>query len=123
MKATWEFVEVFAKDSRKHPGDREDIDITGEEFKEWTTARWVIAPEKRQKVFNHPAAMPEELVRRLLKLFTFRGDIVVDPFNGVGTTTFVAASMDREYYGIDISEEYCVVAHERIKKLNKSTSK
>ena len=58
---------------------------------------------------------PEALVERVLKLFSYRGDVVLDPFNGVGTTTAVAKRLGRIYVGIDISEEYCKKAEERVK--------
>ena len=114
LKYTWEYVEIFCKDSHKKAGARERIDITGEEFKKWVYARWDIAPERNMKQFGHPAVFPEELVMRLLKLFSYEGDMVLDPFNGVGTTTLVAAKLNRRYIGIDISDEYCRAAHERL---------
>ncbi|MBS3920116.1 MAG: site-specific DNA-methyltransferase, partial [Deltaproteobacteria bacterium] len=58
----------------------------------------------------------EELVVRLLKLFSYQDDIVLDPFNGVGTTTLVAYKLRRKYIGIDISEEYCKTAEKRLKE-------
>mgnify|MGYP003763985233 CR=1 FL=1 len=64
--------------------------------------------------FQHPAMFPEELAYRVLKLFSFKNDIVLDPFNGAGTTTFVAKQLERKYIGIDLSEEYCTVARKRL---------
>lgn len=64
---------------------------------------------------------PEELVARLLKLFSYQDDVVLDPFNGVGTTTLVAYKLRRRYIGIDISEEYCKIAEERLKDEQKQT--
>ncbi|MCS7207721.1 MAG: site-specific DNA-methyltransferase [Dehalococcoidia bacterium] len=114
LKYTWEFVEVFAKGSRRKPGPQDAVDITAEEFKRWVRARWDIAPESRMRMFGHPSMFPEALVERLLKLFSYRGDVVLDPFNGAGTTTVVAARLGRRYIGIDISERYCQVARERL---------
>jgi len=116
FKYTWEFIEVFCKESHKKEGSEDKIDITGDEFKKWVYAKWDIAPEGNMKKFNHPAMFPEELVIRLLKLFSYQGDIVLDPFNGVGTTTLVAYKLDRKYIGIDISEDYCKTAEERLKQ-------
>jgi len=115
LKYTWEFVEVFCKDSHKKQGDSDKIDITGDEFKKWVYAKWDIAPEGNMKKYNHPAMFPEELVVRLLKLFSYQDDIVLDPFNGVGTTTLVAHKLKRRYIGIDISQEYCQEAEKRLK--------
>ena len=117
LKYTWEFVEYFYKGNPKHEGNKDNIDITGDEFKKWTTAKWSIAPENRMKEFGHPAMFPEELVERILKLFTYKNDIVFDPFSGVGTTCYVCENFDRRYVGSDISEEYCRIANKRLEKL------
>jgi len=66
------------------------------------------------KKYKHPAMFPEELVARLLKLFSYKNDIVLDPFNGVGTTTVVAKRLNRRYIGVDISKEYCDTAIRRL---------
>ena len=63
-----------------------------------------------------PAMFPEQLVERALKLFSYKNDVILDPFNGAGTSTLVAHKNDRNYIGIDISEEYCKTAEERILK-------
>ena len=61
---------------------------------------------------------PEELAKRVIKLFSFENDVVLDPFNGVGTTTKVAKELNRRYLGIDISKEYTKKARERLKEIN-----
>lgn len=114
MKYTWEFIEVYCKGDLKKNGAKGNIDITDEEFKSWVVAKWSIAPERNMKEFGHPAMFPENLVERVLKLFSYKNDIVLDPFNGVGTTTVVAKKTGRRYLGIDISEEYCETAKKRI---------
>ena len=115
LKYTWEFLEVFCKGDLKHEGDDKMADITADEFKKWVYAKWDIQPEYNMKKYGHPAMFPEELVERVLKLFSFKGDIILDPFNGVGTTTAVAKKLSRNYLGIDISKEYCKKAEERLK--------
>ena len=82
IKYTWEFIEVFDKETHKKTGRREDMDITSEEFKEWVLGKWTFASEIRMKDYEHPAMFPEELPRRLMKLFSYKNDIVLDPFNG-----------------------------------------
>ena len=114
LKYTWEFVEVYCKGDLKKQGKKENIDITDEEFKSWVVAKWSIAPERNMREFGHPAMFPENLVERVLKLFSYKNDIVLDPFNGAGTTTVVAKKAGRRYLGIDISEEYCTTAEKRI---------
>ena len=114
LKYTWEFLEIFCKGSLKKDGTRENIDISADEFKKWVVGKWAIAPERAMNEFGHPAMFPEELARRVIKLFSYRGDIILDPFNGVGTTSSVARSLQRLYIGIDTSEVYCEKARERI---------
>jgi site-specific DNA-methyltransferase (adenine-specific) len=114
IKYTWEFIEVFDKVTHKKEGRREDIDITGDEFKEWVLGKWSFPPEIRMKDYDHPAMFPEELPRRLMKLFSYKNDIVLDPFNGAGTTTLVAWKLHRRFIGIDISQQYCDTAFQRL---------
>lgn len=114
LKYTWEFLEVFAKGTLKKPGSSINADISADEFKKWVVSRWSIAPERKMKEYGHPAMFPEELVNRVLKLFSFQGDTILDPFNGVGTTTYVAKRTGRNYLGIDISQDYCEKAQRRI---------
>ena len=115
LKYTWEFIEVFAKGSLKKKGTMENADITDEEFKKWVVAKWVMSPERRMKEFDHPAMFPEELANRVIKLFSFKHDVILDPFNGAGTTTLVAKKLERKYVGIDISKNYCHKAQNRMK--------
>jgi len=113
IRRNHEYIIIFSKGDWKLEGDSELSDMTKEEFCEYTLSTWFISPETR-KIAGHPASFPEELVKRLVKLFSYRGDIVLDPFNGTGTTTYVAKKLARKYIGIDISEDYCSFAKERI---------
>lgn len=119
IKYTWEYIEVFDKETHKKAGQREDIDITAEEFKEWVIGRWTFPPEIRMKEHQHPAMFPEELPRRLIKLFSYRNDIVLDPFNGAGTTTLAALKNRRRFIGIDLSRQYCETALVRLNQVEK----
>ena len=114
LKYTWEFIEVFAKGSLKKEGDPSNADIDADAFKEWVLAKWSIAPERRMREFDHPAMFPEELARRVMLLFSFRGDTVLDPFAGVGTTCVVARRTNRHFLGIDTAPEYCTTAEARL---------
>jgi len=114
IKYTWEFIEVFDKETHKKEGKREDIDITADEFKEWVLGKWSFPPEIRMKDYNHPAMFPEEMPRRLIKLFSYKNDIVLDPFNGAGTTTLVSWKLHRRFIGIDVSKQYCDTALQRL---------
>lgn len=114
LKYTWEFLEVFAKGTLKKEGKLENIDIKAEEFKKWVVARWSISPERKMEQYCHPAMFPEELAYRVIKLFSYKNDVVMDPFNGTGTTTAVAWKTGRRYLGIDISPDYCETARRRL---------
>lgn len=122
LKYTWEYLEIFCKGTLKKKGELKDADITEEEFKRFVYAKWDIAPEKGMKEFGHPAMSPEGLIDAVLKLFSFKGDIVLDPFNGAGTTTLIAKKLGRQYLGVDISDEYNMIALDRLRKMKYQTS-
>ena len=117
LKYTWEFLEVFCKGDVKKDGDSKNADIDEDSFKAWVEAKWVIAPAQDMQKFNHPAMFPEELADRVLRLFSFKGDMILDPFVGVGTTCLSARFNGRRYLGVDISHEYCQTAEDRLRLL------
>ena len=117
LKYTWEFVEVFCKGDLKKRGNSADADIDADSFKEWVTAKWSIAPERRMREFAHPAMFPEELARRVMMLFSFSGDAILDPFNGVGTTCVAARRNNRPFLGIDIAPDYCATTETRLREI------
>ena len=122
LKYTWEFLEIFAKGDLKKEGDPKKIDIKDGEFKKWVVARWSISPERKMGHYDHPAMFPEDLVERVLKLFSFEGDVILDPFNGVGTTCAVAKRFNRKYIGIDVSQKYCNIAKKRVDEILPGTN-
>jgi DNA modification methylase len=122
LKYTWEFLEIFAKGDLKKGGLPENIDIKDDEFKKWVVAKWSIAPERKMTQYDHPAMFPEDLVMRALKLFSYEGDVILDPFNGVGSTCVVAKRTNRRYIGIDISKKYCEIAKKRLKEVLPGTN-
>ncbi len=89
--------------------------ITKGEFMEWTNGVWVFSGESRKKV-GHPAPFPVELPKRCIKLFSFVGDTVLDPFLGSGTTLVACALLDRRGIGVEIDRKYCDIAKRRIIK-------
>lgn len=117
LKYTWEFIEVYCKEDYKHKGDKNDIDITADEFKQYVLAKWSMAPERRMKEIGHPAIFPEELPTRCLKLFTYKHDLIVDPFIGAGTTAVACKKLGRDFIGFEISKDYCNIAEKRIELL------
>jgi site-specific DNA-methyltransferase (adenine-specific) len=88
-------------------------DITKSEFIEWTNGLWTFSGENRKKI-GHPAPFPLQLPWRCIRLFSFVGDVVLDPFVGSGTTLLAAASLERIGVGVEIDTEYCELAKKRI---------
>ena len=88
-------------------------DISKEEFMEWTQGVWNFPGESRKKV-GHPAPFPVELPKRCIKLFSFVGDTVLDPFLGSGTTLIACSLLNRRGIGVEIDEKYCKLAKMRV---------
>lgn len=93
--------------------------LTKEEWKEYTKTVWSIANISHPE---HPAVFPDEIPHRLIKLFSFVGETVLDPFGGSGTTAAVAQSLDRNAISIDQNEDYVEIAKQRCNGLKKSAS-
>jgi site-specific DNA-methyltransferase (adenine-specific) len=90
-------------------------EISPDEFMEATLDVWNIAPESAKRV-NHPAPFPVELPQRLIGLYTYRDDVVLDPFMGSGTTLVAAIRSDRRYLGYDTDREYVKTAKRRVRE-------
>jgi site-specific DNA-methyltransferase (adenine-specific) len=114
LRDTHEYLLVFSKGTfhRRKTEGRERT-ISRDEFVEFTKSVWTFAPESATKV-GHPAPFPVELPYRCIQLYTFKGDVVLDPFVGSGTTCLAAAMTGRHYVGIDINERYVKLAEKRI---------
>jgi site-specific DNA-methyltransferase (adenine-specific) len=105
-------VVLYKKRWRKTSGSGKS-DITKSEFMNWTNGLWTFSGESKKKV-GHPAPFPLELPRRCIKLFSFVGDTVLDPFVGSGTTLIAAAMLNRIGIGVEIDPQYCELAKRRI---------
>jgi DNA modification methylase len=90
-----------------------DVSIFKDDFMEATTDLWDIPPEAASRV-GHPAPFPVELPQRLIELYTYRHDVVLDPFMGSGSTAVAAVRSDRHYIGYDTDEEYVEHARSRV---------
>jgi DNA modification methylase len=95
--------------------------------KDWIKAQigvWKVSYEKRdiRERAVHPAVMPITLARKAVELFTHRGELVLDPFNGVGTTLLACQDLERNGIGFDLSAKYCKTATERLKENSNSKS-
>ena len=109
-----EYILVFSKESySKDKMQTKKDTIAKEDFIEWTRSVWTF-PAVNAKRIGHPAPFPIELPHRLINLYSYENDIVLDPFCGSGTTCIAAAQNNRYYIGYDISEEYIDLAKKRI---------
>jgi modification methylase len=113
LRDTHEYILVFCKGSFSRPKGDKQSTITREQFMDWTKSVWTMNPESARRV-GHPAPFPLELPARLIQLYTFAGDVVLDPFLGSGTTALAAAQAGRRYVGYDTSEEYVTLAQQRL---------
>jgi len=93
-----------------------ESDLSKDEFLKWTVNIWQILPEKTMRKY-HPAPFPLELPYRAIKLFSFKDDVILDPFCGTGTTCVAAKMLGRKFIGIDISRNYVLLTKKRLKLL------
>ncbi len=107
-----EYVVVASKESYRRVRSGEDT-ISKDDFLAGTVSIWEIAPESARRV-GHPAPFPVELPRRLIELYSFEGDLVLDPFIGAGSTAVAAIESGRHFVGFDTDPEYVRLAEERI---------
>ena len=114
LRDTHEYILVFSKGnfSRKKLAGREST-ISREEFLEFTKSIWTFPAESAKKV-GHPAPFPVELPYRLLQLYTYSSEVVLDPFMGSGQTALAALRAGRRYVGYDTDDDYVRLADRRI---------
>ena len=109
-----EVILVLYKSSWKKQKAQKENDITKQEFMDWTNGVWTFNGQNKKGAGGHPAAFPVELPRRCIKLFSFVGDTVLDPFLGSGSTLIAAYLNKRKGIGIDIDKTYCDIAVSRL---------
>ncbi|MFN2487892.1 MAG: site-specific DNA-methyltransferase [Acidimicrobiia bacterium] len=94
--------------------------ISATDFMESTLDLWDIPAESAVRI-GHPAPFPVELPRRLIELYTYQGDLVLDPYIGSGTTAVAAATSDPHYIGFDTEPEYIVLAQRRLENVSRDS--
>jgi site-specific DNA-methyltransferase (adenine-specific) len=105
LRDVGEFIVVFCKDEYKLSNGNRVSTITADQFTEYTKSMWDFqAADSRRE--GHPAPFPEELPKRLIQLYTYLGDTVLDPFVGTGTTCKVAKAWGRKSIGYEVDETY-----------------
>lgn len=108
-----QFGRALSKAERKKLGLPYEDTISGESFMESTLDVWRIQPESAKRV-SHPAPFPVELPARLIELYTYKGDLVLDPFMGSGTTLVAARQLSRNAVGYDTDPAYADIARKRL---------
>lgn len=122
---TIEFINVLVKDGEPpqiQKEAKEPSKLTQEEWRNLTMQTWAIYPTDVKRAAGHPAPFPVVLPQRFIMMYTFKaapeagfaGDIVLDMFNGSGSTTLAAARLGRHYIGVDLNEDYCKIARRRL---------
>jgi len=111
-----EYILIFSKETfaRKRIPQRSST-ISREEFLELTKSVWTF-PAEQAKAVGHPAPFPVELPYRFIQLYTYEGEVVLDPFMGSGQTAIAAVKTKRHYVGYDINEEYVRLAERKIRR-------
>lgn len=114
LRDTHEYILVFSKGSfRREKVDGRESQISKEEFLEFTKSVWTFGAESARKI-GHPAPYPAELPYRLIQLYTFSDEVILDPFMGSGQTALAALKAGRRFVGYEVNEEYRQLALKRI---------
>ncbi len=123
LRDVHEYILIFCKDTfkRQNPTERENT-IERDEFLEYNKSVWNFAAESARKI-GHPAPFPVELPRRLIQMYTFKNEIVLDPFMGSGQTAIAAVKSNRHYLGYEIDEKYIHLASQRIREMDHANHK
>jgi len=114
IKLDYEFILIFKKygESPKVSNEiKEQSKLTQEEWNQYFTGHWNFSGERQDK---HLAMFPEELPRRLIKMFSFVGDTVLDPFLGSGTTSLAAKKLNRNSIGYEVNEDFLPIIREKL---------
>jgi site-specific DNA-methyltransferase (adenine-specific) len=119
LRDVHEYILLFSKGSYRRDRTKAELEqrrdtISKEQFMEWTKSVWTMQAASARRI-GHPAPFPEELPDRLIQLYSFTDDIVLDPFMGSGTTAVAAIKAKRKYVGYEVSEDYIKLANSRIK--------
>ncbi|MEP7323371.1 MAG: site-specific DNA-methyltransferase, partial [Saprospiraceae bacterium] len=113
LRDVHEYILIFSKGDYKREKESKENSISKEQFIEWTKSIWTMNAESARRI-GHPAPFPEELPFRLIQLYSFKGDIILDPFMGSGTTALSAVKSERKFVGYDISKEYVALSEKRL---------
>lgn len=113
LRDVHEYILIFSKGDYKREKENKENSISKEQFIEWTKSIWTMNAESARRI-GHPAPFPEELPFRLIQLYSFKNDIILDPFMGSGTTALSAVKSERKFVGYDISKDYVALSEKRL---------
>jgi site-specific DNA-methyltransferase (adenine-specific) len=113
VTAPVEMIPVFYKEQWKRSDAGKTWEITAEDFKGWSLGHWTFAGENGHRI-GHPAPFPQELPTRLILLYSYKEDMILDPFLGSGTTCRAAKKLGRQSIGIEIDTDYCQLAADSV---------
>jgi DNA modification methylase len=116
LRDVHEYVIIFSKGTFSRSSYNKENTITKEEFLTFTKSMWNFPAESATRT-GHPAPFPIELPYRCIQLYTFKGEVVLDPFCGIGSTCIAALKSGRHFVGYEVSEEYLEIANRRINNL------
>jgi len=108
-----EYILVFSKGDFKRVKNEKENSISKDQFMEWTKSIWTMNAESAKRI-GHPAPFPEELPYRLIQLFSFKNDVILDPFMGSGTTAVSAVKSERFFIGYDNNSDYISLSKNRL---------
>jgi site-specific DNA-methyltransferase (adenine-specific) len=114
LRDVHEYILVFSKESFSREGNKKESTIERDDFLSWTKSIWTFPAESARRI-GHPAPFPVELPKRLIELYTYEGDVVLDPFCGSGTTCVAAIETGRHYVGYEVNSEYVQLSKDRIR--------
>lgn len=120
LRDVHEYILIFSKDNYSRERHGRNDTITKDDFIQLTKSIWNFKATSAKSI-GHPAPFPEELPRRLIELYSFKDDVILDPFIGSGQTAIAAIRAKRNYVGYDIDKSYCELAERRIKEIIEQT--
>lgn len=121
LRDVHEYILVFSKGDYKREKGKKENTIAKEDFIQWTKSIWTMNAESAKRI-GHPAPFPEELPYRLIQLYSFKEDVILDPFMGSGTTAVAALKSSRNFVGYEINKDYVYLANKRIEPLLKQNN-
>lgn len=120
LRDVHEYILIFSKGTFRRPAVKGRADsISKEAFLENTKSVWTF-PAVSAKKIGHPAPFPRELPQRLIELYTYQGEVVLDPFMGSGQTALAAQEKGRHFVGYELDPDYVALARKRVKELRKT---